>query len=89
MKIQRKAKDVSTNIAFHVMYEIVKLNKNLIYKPVTVDGYRPFEVLIWALASEVEYRPCDLTITRVVDEFLREDPSQITIFLNPEHYFNR
>ena len=88
MEIRCKAKDVSSNIAFHFMYEIVNLNKNLIYKPVTIDGYRPFEVLIWVLASKVEYRPCGLTITRVLDEFLREDPSQIAIFLNPEHYFN-
>ena len=50
MEIRSKAKDISYNIAFHVMYEIVKLNKNLIHKPVTIDGYRPFEVLIWVLA---------------------------------------
>ena len=88
LEIRCEAKDISNNIAFYVMYEIVKLNKKLIYKPVTVDGYRPFEVLIWALASKVDYRPCGLTVTRVLDEFLREDPSQIAIFLNPEHYFN-
>ena len=69
------------------MYEMVKMNKNLIHKPVTIDGYRPFEVLIWVLASKHDYhnRPCDWTITRVVDEFLREDPSQIATFLNPVH----
>ena len=89
LEIRCKAKDISNNIAFHVMYEIVNLNKKLMYKPVTVDGYRPFEVLIWALASEDDYRPPGLTVTRVLDEFLREDPSQIKIFLNPENYFNR
>ena len=82
MEIRSKAKDISYSIAFHVMYEIVKRNKNLLDKPITIDGYRPFEVLIWVLVSEHKYydRPTDLIITRVIYQFLRDEPNLIAVF---------
>lgn len=82
MEIRSAAKDISYSIAFHVMYEIVNRNKNLLHKPITIDGYRPFEVLIWVLVSEHKYndRPTDLTITRVIYQFLRDEPNLIPLF---------
>ena len=49
MKIRSKAKDISISIAFHVMYEIFKINLILLGKIVTFDVYFPFEVLIFVL----------------------------------------
>ena len=82
MEIRSAAKDITYSIAFHVMYKIVNRNKNLIHKPITIDGYRPFEVLIWVLVSEHKYydHPTDLIITRFIYQFLRDEPNLITLF---------
>ena len=82
MEIQSAVKDISYSIACHVMYEKVNMNKNLLDKPITIGGYYPFEVLIWVLVSEHEFYDCprDLIITRVIYQFLREEPNLIALF---------
>ena len=52
MKIRSKAKDISCSIAFHVIYEIFKINLILLGKRFTFDGYFTFEVLIFVLLHE-------------------------------------
>ena len=89
MEIRAEAKDVTYSMAFQVMYEIVKMNKNLLQKPITTDGYRPFEVLIWVLSKELKTydKPMEnRVIFRVIYEFLRGDPSMISIFECPDMY---
>ena len=73
MKIWSKAKDISISIAFHVMYEIFKINLILLGKRVTFDGYVPFEVLIFVLLHKNRFNddcPDELCIIRVIYDIL-------------------
>ena len=73
MKIRSKAKDISFSIAFHVMYEIFKINLILLGKIVTFDGYFLFEVLIFVLLHENRFNddyPDELCIIRVIYNIL-------------------
>ena len=84
MKIRSKAKDISISIAFHVMYEIFKINLILLGKIVTFDGYVPFEVLIFVLLHENRFNddcPDELCIIRVIYDILRKAPYMINKFL--------
>ena len=87
MDIQSKAKDISFSIAFHDMYEIVKLKPILLDKRITFDGYFPFEVLICVLECGNRFNddyPDKLCIIRLIYDVLRKAPYIIAVFLNSE-----
>ena len=85
MKIRTEAKNISFSIAFHVMYEIVKMNPILLEKRITFDGYFPLQVLVSVLIHENRFnddRPDELCIIRVFYDILRKAPYMINLFLS-------